>query len=81
MQGNKVLEIKNPRVTKAEAARRWLQRNYDFVLAIGDDVTDEALFGILPPSAYSVKVGRGRTQAQYRLPSSKEVVDLLRKLV
>ncbi|HEY5442829.1 MAG TPA: bifunctional alpha,alpha-trehalose-phosphate synthase (UDP-forming)/trehalose-phosphatase [Candidatus Saccharimonadales bacterium] len=81
LQGNKVLEVKNPRVSKAEAAQRWLKHRYDFVLAIGDDLTDETLFAVLPPTAYGIKVGRGRTQAQYRLPSSKEVVSLLRKLV
>jgi len=81
LQGNKVLEIKNPRVSKAEAAERWLRRQYDFILAIGDDVTDETLFEVLPPAAYGIKVGRGRTQAPYRLPSSKEVIGLLRKLV
>lgn len=80
MQGNKILEIKNPRVNKGEAARRWLNQRYDFVLAIGDDSTDEALFASLPSTAYSIKVGRGRTQAIYRLPAAKDVINLLRKL-
>ncbi|HVA10897.1 MAG TPA: trehalose-phosphatase, partial [Candidatus Dormibacteraeota bacterium] len=81
VQGNKVLEIKNPRVSKGEAARRWLKRNYDFILAVGDDATDEDLFAVLPASAYSIKVGRGRTQARNRVLSSKDVIRLLRKLV
>ncbi len=81
MQGNKVLEIKNPKVSKGAVARRWLEKNYDFILAIGDDVTDEDLFRVLPASAYSVKIGRGRTLARYRLPASKDVTALLRKLV
>lgn len=81
VQGNKVLEIMNPRVSKGEAAGRWLDKRYDFVLAIGDDATDEDLFASLPSNAYSIKVGRGRTLAHYRLPSPQEVVDLLRKLI
>lgn len=81
LQGNKVLEMKNPRVGKGTAASRWLRRNYDFILAVGDDVTDEDLFSALPDSAYSIKVGRGRTGAKYRLPSYKETVTLLKKLV
>jgi trehalose 6-phosphate synthase/phosphatase len=81
LQGNKVLEIKNPRITKGMAIQDWLRRNYPFVLAVGDDVTDEDIFAVLPPSAYSIKVGRGRTLAQYRLPSPKDVIKLLRKLV
>lgn len=80
LQGNKALEIKNPKVSKGVAARRWLGKRYDFVLAIGDDATDENLFAALPYSAYSVKVGRGRTQARYRLASYKEALSLLRKL-
>jgi len=80
VQGNKVLEIKNPNITKAHAARPWLQSNYDFILAIGDDVTDESLFLSLPESSFSIKVGRGRTAAHYRLTSSKDIIALLRLL-
>jgi trehalose 6-phosphate synthase/phosphatase len=80
MQGNKVLEIKNPRISKAHAAKPWLQRGYEFVLAIGDDVTDESLFISLPETSYSIKVGRGRTAARFRLASSKKIIALLRKL-
>jgi trehalose 6-phosphate synthase/phosphatase len=80
LQGNKVLEIKNPRITKGVAIQNWLQRSYPFILAIGDDITDEDVFAALPATAYSVKVGRGRTQALYRLPTPKDVLKLLRKL-
>lgn len=81
MQGNKVLEIKNPNISKGIAIQPWLKRNYDFIVAIGDDNTDEDLFGALPAAAYSIKVGRGRTLARYRLPSYKGALGLLRKLV
>lgn len=81
LQGNKVLEIKNPLISKGTAAQRWLKRDYDFILAIGDDMTDEDLFAALPESAYSIKVGRGHTRALYRLGSAKNTVSLLKKLV
>ena len=81
LQGNKVLEIKNPRVNKGAAVKYWLRRGHDFVLAIGDDVTDEDLFRILPDWAYSIKVGRGRTIAHHRLASAKDVIALLKQLV
>lgn len=81
MQGNKVLEIKNPQISKAKAAERWLSQNYDFILTLGDDTTDEELFEVVPPTAFGIKVGRGRTHAQYRLHSYKEVNALLKKLV
>ncbi|HEX5744068.1 MAG TPA: bifunctional alpha,alpha-trehalose-phosphate synthase (UDP-forming)/trehalose-phosphatase [Candidatus Saccharimonadales bacterium] len=80
MQGNKALEIKNPRISKGAAAADWLERDYDFVFFVGDDVTDEELFKVLPPSAYSIKVGRGRTAARFRLFSINDVLKLLRTL-
>jgi trehalose 6-phosphate synthase/phosphatase len=80
LQGNKVLEIKNPRISKGVAAGRWLKRDYDFMLSIGDDVTDEDLFAVLPAHAYSLKVGRGRTHAKYRVHDHRATVNLLRKL-
>ncbi len=80
LQGNKVLEIKNPKISKANAAQPWLQRDYQFILAIGDDITDESLFTILPETSYGVKVGSGRTAARFRVASSKGITALLRKL-
>ncbi|HVX57756.1 MAG TPA: trehalose-phosphatase, partial [Candidatus Saccharimonadales bacterium] len=80
LQGNKALEVKNPRISKGSAAQTWLQRNYDFILSIGDDATDEELFCVLPESAYSIKVGRGRTAAHFRLATPAEAVKLLRTL-
>jgi trehalose 6-phosphate synthase/phosphatase len=80
LQGNKVLEIKNPQISKANAAKQWLDQNYPFVLFIGDDLTDEDLFLALSPDSYAIKVGRGRTAARFRVDSSRDVVGLLRKL-
>ena len=79
-QGNKILEIKDPRVNKGNAAQRWLKNNYDFVLAIGDDFTDEELFAVLPESAYSVKVGPGHSIAVFRLRTVRDVITLLKQL-
>ena len=78
--GNKILEIKDPGINKGNAIRRWLRRDHDFVLAIGDDYTDEDMFSQLPASATSVKVGRGRTVADYRLANCALVLDLLKDL-
>jgi hypothetical protein len=36
----------------------------EFVLAMGDDVTDEDLFRALPATAYSVQVGLAQTAAR-----------------
>jgi trehalose 6-phosphate synthase/phosphatase len=80
LQGNKALEIKNPRINKGIAAQRWLEKDYDLILSIGDDATDEELFGILDETAYSIKVGRGRTSARFRLSDPAEVIKLLKRL-
>lgn len=80
LQGNKALEIKNPRISKGAAAQRWLRKDYEFVLCVGDDATDEELFATLPITAHSVKVGRGLTAARFRLSNYKSVLELLKKL-
>lgn len=80
LQGSKALEIKNPNISKGAAADSWLRGGHDFVLAIGDDATDEELFKVLPESVYSLKVGRGRTAARFRLHNSADTVKLLRAL-
>ncbi|MEJ7660059.1 MAG: trehalose-phosphatase [Hymenobacter sp.] len=49
MEGNKVLEIKAAGINKGNAAARWLAKYpADFVLALGDDRTDEDTFRALP---------------------------------
>lgn len=78
--GAKILEIKDPGIHKGNAVRRWLKRDHDFIMAIGDDYTDEDMFGALPPSAHSIKVGRGRTIATSRVSNSEQVIDLLQSL-
>lgn len=80
LKGNKVLEIKKPHVNKGNGAQEWLNRKYGFVLAIGDDATDEELFAVLPDNAYGIKVGRGRTGAQYRTAGHQNILKLLQKL-
>ncbi|MDB5169920.1 MAG: hypothetical protein JWN82_316 [Candidatus Saccharibacteria bacterium] len=78
--GSKILEIKDPGINKGNAVRRWLRREHDFVLVIGDDFTDEDMFAAVPASATTIKVGRGRTIASYRAANSEEIIDLLTQL-
>ncbi len=78
--GSKILEIKDPHINKGTAAQRWLKHDHDFIMAIGDDFTDEDMFTVLPASATSVKVGRGRTVADFRVMSSEDVIRLLKDL-
>ncbi len=79
--GKKVLEIKDNRVSKGFAASVFLNnRDFDFLLAAGDDVTDESLFETLPDAVYSIKVGAGSSAAKYNLKSFRSMRTLLKKL-
>ena len=83
LQGHKVVEIKPSMVSKGRAAQPWLSRepSYDFILAIGDDVTDEALFEILPEGEWSVKVGiPERSKARFFVSGPAEVRELLGRI-
>jgi trehalose 6-phosphate synthase/phosphatase len=78
LNGNKVIEIKSSLINKGRAAQNWLSKQpYTFILAIGDDNTDEDLFAALPKEAYSIKVGVTPSKARYSLASQKEVLPLL----
>ncbi|HWO43160.1 MAG TPA: bifunctional alpha,alpha-trehalose-phosphate synthase (UDP-forming)/trehalose-phosphatase [Candidatus Eisenbacteria bacterium] len=81
IQGNKVVEIRNVGVNKGIAALEWIgQEAFDFVLAAGDDATDEDLFRALADSAVSIRVGVSNTHAHYNVRSPSEVIDLLKAL-
>lgn len=79
--GKKVIEVKHGAVNKGTAAQTLLSRNnYDCVIAIGDDRTDEDLFKVINPIGYTFKVGTGVTQAQYHLSHTYTVHKLLELL-
>lgn len=79
-QGHMILEITPGDIDKGAISQRWLATKPGFVLAIGDDYTDEELFAMLPEQAYSIKVGLGRSRARYRVASPARVRALLRLL-
>jgi trehalose 6-phosphate synthase/phosphatase len=84
LQGHKVVEVKPSMVSKGRAAQPWLhgKPDFDFVLAVGDDVTDEALFEALPEDGWSVKVGfPERSKARFFVSDSAEVRELLEDLL
>lgn len=82
MDGNKVVEIKNNVVNKGKTALNWISRQtWEFILAIGDDRTDEDLFEAVPPDAYSIKVGLAPSRARFNLVSQRDVLPLLRECI
>lgn len=81
LNGNKVIEIKSSRVNKGRAAAYLLSRkNYDFILAIGDDWTDEYMFEEVPEHSYSIKVGFQKSKAKYYVKNTQEVRVLLQSI-
>ena len=81
LQGSKVVEVRCGGVNKGAAATRFIADNlFDFILAIGDDWTDEDLFRILPETAYSIRVGMQPSNAKFTLRGQPDVVRLLEDL-
>lgn len=81
LPGNKVIEIKNIEVNKGKAAlSRIYHDNYDFILAIGDDHTDEDTFKVMPESAFTIKVGSTISAARFYLRTPQEVRGFLKSL-
>ena len=81
LRGNKAIEIRKAGINKGGAVQRWIDKeNFDFILAIGDDSTDEDMFAVLPDWAYSFRVGGNRTHARFRLGEPAEVLEFLRAL-
>ena len=73
LQGDKVVEIKSPRFTKGSETLRLLrQERYDFILALGDDTTDDDMFAALPPRALSIKIGNASEHARYNMPEPRQ---------
>jgi trehalose 6-phosphate synthase/phosphatase len=80
MDGDKVIEIKNAGINKGRAALNKIgNTDFDFILAVGDDWTDEFTFRALPESAFTVKVGTKTTAAKYYLNDVTDVRGLLKQ--
>ncbi len=81
LEGNKVLEVKNTGINKGRAVLHWLaKKHWGFILCCGDDWTDEDMFEVMPPSAFSIKVGLGVSKAKYRVDRPNEVRAILKKI-
>lgn len=82
MDMNKALEVVNRQISKGTAVSELItNKEYDFILCIGDDVTDENMFINLPDHATTIKVGRKKTNAKYYIEDIDRVKALLSALV
>lgn len=78
INGDKIIEARILGIDKGSTVReKMLGNRFDFIMAIGDDTTDEDLFKVLPSSAFSIKVGFPPTYAQYNILNQSGIIDLL----
>lgn len=82
LEGNKVLEVKCGRYDKGQAANSLLKNDtYDFILAAGDDKTDETIFKVLPGDSFTIRVGLSPSLARYNVTDYSILLNLLNTLV
>ena len=81
VRGQKSVEVRLMWANKGEVMGRLLKEcpAPDFLLAAGDDRTDEDLFARLPPTAWTIHVGENESRARFRLPGPEQVCLLLRE--
>ena len=82
LEGDMVVEIKSALVNKGRAAQQWIADfPADYIMAVGDDWTDEDTFRAMPENALTIKVGSSSSAAKYNLNSPKEVRAFLKQLI
>jgi trehalose 6-phosphate synthase/phosphatase len=83
LSGARVVEVRQQGLTKGRAYDILIEEKgpFDFVLATGDDRTDEDLFERLDDRSFSIHVGAGASGAQVSVNSAASVRRLLRALI
>jgi trehalose 6-phosphate synthase/phosphatase len=82
IDGNKVIEVRVSGIDKGAATKKLVgEEHYDFIMAIGDDKTDEDMFRALHEKGVTIKVGPGHSQAKYYIKSQHDVIRFLTELV
>ena len=78
---NKTIEIISVRINKGVALNKVLKvEDFDFIICIGDDMSDEYMFNILPDESVTIKVGNKNSNAKYFIKNSFEVRKLLENM-
>jgi trehalose 6-phosphate synthase/phosphatase len=82
LEGDMVVEIKNSDVNKGRGAAVLVEKykNADFILAAGDDWTDEDTFKAMPEEAHTIKVGTAASAAKFSVSSYKDIRHLLKEI-
>ena len=80
ISGNKIVEVRNNGIDKGAAVQNIIAvTDYDFILAAGDDKTDEDMFKVLAntPEAVTIKIGSDASYAKYNLHTPQMAISLL----
>jgi trehalose 6-phosphate synthase/phosphatase len=78
LEGDKVLEVKSILYDKGSVATNLLNKEkYDFILALGDDSTDEDLFKVIPDYGITIKVGINPTNARFNIRNQSQILEIL----
>ncbi len=81
LEGKKVLEVRNVIINKGAAVLNLISKlEPDYILAIGDDKTDEDMFASLPETSTTIKVSLNPSKALYNIESVEKVQELLAEL-
>ena len=79
---DKALEITSRKYDKGTAVNELMSRkDYDFILCLGDDVTDENMFKVLPKNSKSIKVGVKQSAAKLFIKDVNGVLEFLDEIV
>jgi trehalose 6-phosphate synthase/phosphatase len=82
LEGNKVVEVKRTGYDKGSAATKFISGSKsDFIIAMGDDKTDEDIFRSLPSHAITIKIGLTATLAKYNLINQRDVARFIDRLI
>lgn len=82
LEGSMVVEVRSTGINKGIWAKLFEEKNsYDFVLAIGDDKTDEDMFKALNKTAFTIKVGLVQSHARFNFQKQENVTKLLNELI
>ncbi len=83
VKGNKIIETRMKGMDKGIITRKLLKdQDYDFIIACGDDNTDEDMFQVLAgyDQAYTLKIGDVASYARYNLYTPQMTLSLLELL-
>jgi len=80
-EGGREIQIRNTAINKGRFISGYLQEGYDFILAAGDDWTNEPMFENLPLSAWTIRIGIDATRARFSLKIQEDFSSLLADII